>query len=146
LHLPYLFTYGFLSVALVMSYDLAGEAVKAAVLSEQVAANERRWRTLLDHVHLLVVGINRQGCIDYINPFVGEVSGFDTPDLLGQPRSVLVPAHARDRGLPRREGRPRHSNGRRGSRRRCVPRWADVAWCYGPTSCCMTRGGRSTGS
>jgi PAS domain S-box-containing protein len=93
------FTYGFLTVALVMSYDLAGEAVRAAVLSEQVAANERRWRTLLEHVHLLVVGVNRQGCIDYMNPFVGEVSEFDTTDLLGQPISVLVPDDARDWGL-----------------------------------------------
>ena len=103
LPLPYLFTYGFLAVTLVMSYDLAGGVVRAAVLSERVTANERRWRTLLEQVPLLVVGVDRQGRIDYVNPFVSEMSGFDAADLLGQPLSVLASDVARNRGLGARE-------------------------------------------
>jgi len=47
LNSPYLSSYGFLAVVLVMSYELAGKIV----------VNERRWRSLLDQSHLLISGM-----------------------------------------------------------------------------------------
>jgi PAS domain S-box-containing protein len=82
---PYLSIFGFLAVASVMSFELAGEVVNASVLSEEVRANERRWRTLLENVRLLVVGSNAAGDIDYVNPYFEATTGYPAPDVIGLP-------------------------------------------------------------
>jgi PAS domain S-box-containing protein len=96
---PYLFTYGYLIVALVMSYELAGEVVRASRLSEEVRANEQRWRTLFENVNLLVTSVDREGRIEYVNPHYLEVSGYELGDLLGQPFTVVIPPEQRTRYL-----------------------------------------------
>jgi PAS domain S-box-containing protein len=95
---PYPDPYGFLLVALVMSYELAGEVARAPTLAREVEANERRWRALLDNVQLLVVGIDRQGCTTYVNPYGLKVLGYALPEVIGQAwLEVAVP----DREHPR---------------------------------------------
>lgn len=46
--------------------------------------NERRWRTLLESVRLVVVGLDRERRITYANPFLRQVSGYVEEELLGQ--------------------------------------------------------------
>ncbi|MCU0565052.1 MAG: PAS domain S-box protein [Oculatellaceae cyanobacterium Prado106] len=45
---------------------------------------DRRWRTLLDHVRLIVVGLDADGNISYANPFFLEVCGYTADELLGK--------------------------------------------------------------
>ncbi len=45
---------------------------------------ERRWHTLLDNVRLLVVGLDSQKNIDYVNPFLLEVTGYTQEEILGK--------------------------------------------------------------
>jgi PAS domain S-box-containing protein len=89
--LPYLFTYGFLAVVLATCYDLASEVVRASTLSEEVRANERRWRALLENVRLLVGGVNREGIIYYINPFFAKVSGYAPQEAIGKRLTDFLP-------------------------------------------------------
>jgi len=93
---PYLFTYGFLLVVMVMSYDLAGEVVRASTLSQQVRANEHRWRSLLENVQLLVLGVDRGGRIDYANPFFTGLTGFTNEEVIGQPFKEFLPVEIRE--------------------------------------------------
>ncbi|MEL7038758.1 MAG: PAS domain S-box protein [Cyanobacteria bacterium J06592_8] len=46
--------------------------------------SERRWRSLLENVRLVVVGLNPQGKIDYVNPFFLELTGYTQIELLGE--------------------------------------------------------------
>ncbi|MDJ1175929.1 PAS domain S-box protein [Roseofilum capinflatum] len=56
---------------------------------------ERRWRTLLENVRLLVVGLDRQGTIEYVNPFFVELTGYPASEILGKNWfDTLIPAHA----------------------------------------------------
>ena len=96
LPIPYLFTWGYLAVAFAMSHELAGEVVRASALSAEVKSNERRWRSFLENVQLLVAGVDRRGCIDYVNPFYTEVTGFSSDELVGKPIGALLPPDARD--------------------------------------------------
>jgi PAS domain S-box-containing protein len=88
---PYPFTYAYLVVALVMSYELAGEVVRASRLSLEVHSKEERWNTLLHNVRLLVGATDRHGRIQYVNPHCAEVCGYTMAELIGRKFMIVVP-------------------------------------------------------
>ncbi|MEA5452411.1 PAS domain S-box protein [Leptolyngbya sp. CCNP1308] len=45
---------------------------------------DRRWRSLLDNVQLVVVGLNQNGNIEYVNPFFLQLTGYAEEEVLGQ--------------------------------------------------------------
>ncbi|MBW4692173.1 MAG: PAS domain S-box protein [Lyngbya sp. HA4199-MV5] len=46
--------------------------------------SERRWRTLMEDVRLLVVGFDTYLNITYANPFLAEVTGYSQAELIGK--------------------------------------------------------------
>ena len=65
-HVPTPHTFAFLVIVAAMSWDLTEDLVRAAGLSREVLASERRWRQLLDRIQLLVVEIDVDGMIRFI--------------------------------------------------------------------------------
>ena len=61
-----------------MSAYLVSEVVRASVLSRKIAADEKRWRSLMENVSLLAIGLDAQGRISYVNPYFEKVSGYGT--------------------------------------------------------------------
>ncbi|MGA9380249.1 MAG: PAS domain S-box protein, partial [Phormidium sp.] len=53
----------------------------------------RRWRSLLDQVQLIVVGLDAQGFVDYVNPFFLQVTGYKESEIIGQDwcKTFVVP-------------------------------------------------------
>ena len=49
-----------------------------------VRESERRWRSLLENVRLLVVGLDEQGHIDYVNPYFLNLVGKTKAELFGK--------------------------------------------------------------
>jgi PAS domain S-box-containing protein len=49
-----------------------------------IRENELRWRTFLESVRLLVVGLDSEGRITYANPFLRELCGFSEEEILGR--------------------------------------------------------------
>ena len=45
---------------------------------------ERRWRSLLEHVRLVVIGLNHTGKVEFANPFFLELTGYRLDEVLGQ--------------------------------------------------------------
>ena len=45
---------------------------------------ERRWRTLLENVRLVVVGLDQDGKVDYVNPFFLELTGYTKTEAIGK--------------------------------------------------------------
>lgn len=45
---------------------------------------ERRWRSLLDNVQLIVVGLAQSGNINYVNPFFLHLTGYTSSEVLGK--------------------------------------------------------------
>lgn len=52
----------------------------AAVIQEA----ERRWRSLLDNVQLIVIGLDLSGLVNYVNPFFLSLTGYRSSDVLGK--------------------------------------------------------------
>lgn len=88
---PYLITFAFLAVVIATGVELSRDVVRAASLASEVEANERRWRLLLENVKLLVLGLDRQGRVDYANPFFRQSTGFELGEIHGRPFTVLIP-------------------------------------------------------
>jgi PAS domain S-box-containing protein len=88
---PYMISVAFLAIVLAQSYELVTEAVKAPRLAQEVAVNERRWRTLMEEVQLAVVGVDTDGRISYSNPFVQSLLGYESDELIGRPVAALLP-------------------------------------------------------
>lgn len=92
---PYMISFAFLAVVAAMNYELGSDVVRAAVLSREVTQSERRWRSLLEKVGLVVLGIDRDGRVNYLNPFYKRLTGFNSDQMLGQPLQDLLVASER---------------------------------------------------
>jgi len=92
---PPLISFAFLAVVLAMAAELTRDVVRTARLSAQVRENERRWRTLAENVQLLVVGLDRERRINYVNPYVGQVTGYDAKEVVGRNIDEVSPPDLR---------------------------------------------------
>jgi PAS domain S-box-containing protein len=88
---PYLGSFLFLPLSLVMSYSLAGDVIKASRLNREIKMAELRWRNLLENVNLCVLGVNSDKTVSYINPFFLQLTGYDIHEVLGHSIDKLFP-------------------------------------------------------
>ena len=93
---PYLLAPAFLGILLIIGLDVTDEVVRASILSREVRINEQRWRSLLENVELAVVGLDREGLIDYANPFFERLTGYSGSQLQGRPMAELITAREVD--------------------------------------------------
>jgi PAS domain S-box-containing protein len=63
-----------------LQVELQERNQSAAVLREA----ERRWRSLLDNVQLLVVGLNQSDQVNYANPFFLHLTGYTESEVMGR--------------------------------------------------------------
>ena len=58
----------------------------AELFKRQSALQEsnRRWQSLLDNVHLIVVGLNCEGIVEYVNPFFLASTGYESEEVIGK--------------------------------------------------------------
>lgn len=53
-------------------------------ITERKKLEAQRWRSLLEHVRLVVVGLDRQGKVEYVNPFFLELTKYTEAEVLGK--------------------------------------------------------------
>jgi PAS domain S-box-containing protein len=61
-------------------FDISERVEFEAVLREA----ERRWRSLLDNVQLVVIGLDWRGHVEYANPFFLQLTGYRREEVIGQ--------------------------------------------------------------
>ncbi|MCA1992091.1 MAG: response regulator [Coleofasciculus sp. S288] len=56
---------------------------------------ERRWRSLLENVQLVVVGLDQRGNVEYVNPFFFSLTGYTQAEVLGKNwfETFIPPSH-----------------------------------------------------
>lgn len=90
LQTPYMVSFAFLTMVFALSYELVSSAVRASHYAREIGAGNKRWENLMSNVHLSILGVDRDGCIDHVNPFFERLSGYSSDELKGQPVSRLV--------------------------------------------------------
>ncbi len=62
------------------------EQAQIALQNSEVSLreSERRWRSLLENVRLLVISLDREGKIDYVNPFLLELTKYNLTEVIGK--------------------------------------------------------------
>jgi PAS domain S-box-containing protein len=91
--------YGFLALTVVMSLGVLDDLIRVGIMKQELIANERRWSELLESVELAVVGLDRDGRIDYVNPYYLRLTGFARAEALGRAFTLFVPDPDRSRLL-----------------------------------------------
>lgn len=67
-----------------INQQLKNEIIERQQIEATLRESERRWRSLLEDVQLVVVGLDRRGNVEYVNPFFLEVTGYTQAEVLGK--------------------------------------------------------------
>ncbi|HXM37543.1 MAG TPA: PAS domain S-box protein [Gemmatimonadales bacterium] len=74
----------FVSDALATVADSIAVAIERKRAEAALRASEQRARTLFETVHLIVLGLDADGKVNYANPFLLELTGFKADDVIGK--------------------------------------------------------------
>ncbi|WP_455210301.1 sensor histidine kinase, partial [Kaarinaea lacus] len=91
----YMVSFAYLAMVMAMSFDMVSDAVRVPQLTQEIKINEKRWRDLLENVHLAVIAINPKGFISYTNPFFEKLSGYSVNSLRDKALVTLIPEDER---------------------------------------------------
>jgi PAS domain S-box-containing protein len=84
----------FVSDALATVADSLAVAIERKRAEQALRTSEQRARTLFETLHLIVLGLDVYGIVNYVNPFLLELTGFTADELIGSSwfDRVLPPA------------------------------------------------------
>lgn len=84
------------AILLAMSIQLTSDVMDTYHLSKQVVSKEARWSKLLNDVKLLVIGVDNNGIVNYVNPHFLELTGFEKSEVIGNRWiTKFIPEHVR---------------------------------------------------
>jgi PAS domain S-box-containing protein len=66
-----------------MSLSIFLGVLSVTKVTEQIREKEEMWENLFDQVNLIVIGLNRMGNVDYINPYFLELTGYEADEVMG---------------------------------------------------------------
>jgi len=87
---PYLGSFLFLPLCLVMSHSLAGDVVKSSRLAVEIKTAESRWRNLLENVNLMVLGVDHHKNIFFVNPYFLQTTGYIESEVTNHPFVEII--------------------------------------------------------
>ncbi len=76
------FDYFFIFFMVIMGVKLASDMYQKLLLEQRLAYREKRWRNLLEKVELIVVGISRDGAVNYVNPYFLKLCGYKEREVI----------------------------------------------------------------
>ncbi len=89
--MPFLISFTFIAISLALAADLVDGVSRAAVYNRELSVWRTKWRMLLDEIQLAVVGLDRNGRINFVNRFFRRLSGLSEEQLLGRLATSIAP-------------------------------------------------------
>jgi len=86
----------FTAILFAMSIQLTNDVMNTYSLSKEVIDKEARWSKLLNEVKLLVISVDNEGFVNYVNPYYLKITGFAKEEIIGQEWIAnFIPEHSR---------------------------------------------------
>jgi PAS domain S-box-containing protein len=80
--------------------ELVRDITKRKRIEAELIESERRFRSILDGIHLIAVMLDRQGNITFCNDFLLELTGWERDEIMGRNWfDTVLPANDRERTL-----------------------------------------------
>ena len=67
-----------------MGLKMSTKVIESIRIKKELVKNEERWRTLLERVELAVVGLDKLGNVNYVNPYYLKLTGFKKENVIGR--------------------------------------------------------------
>ena len=91
------FDYFFFFFMIIMGIKLSTDIQRKFLLEKEMVLKENRWKNLLEKVELMVVGLNTDGSINYVNPYFTNISKYSIDEIIGKDWfSKFLPESNRD--------------------------------------------------
>ena len=58
--------------------------IKEIIDQQNIILQEKKWRNLVNEAEIIVVGLNRMGHVEFINPYFFELTGYQQDEVLGK--------------------------------------------------------------
>ena len=81
---PYLLPVFLVLFTISMSLSMFLGVLTVTSMTDEIKEKEEMWESLFDRVNLIVVGLNRMGNVDYINPYFLELTGYEADEVIGK--------------------------------------------------------------
>jgi len=110
----YMISLPFTAILFAMSMELTRDVIRIYSLSEEILTKETRWSKLLAEINLPVVGIDKYGVANYVNPYFLNMTGYSDEEVVGKKWiDNFIPEGSRKQllesfSLPIRDDFPRH--------------------------------------
>jgi len=93
---PPIISFTFLAIIVAIGSELVSDVARSALLTREVAASEQRWRSLLEKVQLLVLELDNDGRITYVNPYFCVATGYGNDGVIGRRYMDFLPPDLRE--------------------------------------------------
>jgi len=58
--------------------------IKEIFNQQNIIEQEKKWRNLINEAEIIVVGLNRMGHVEFVNPYFFELTGFSKEEVMGK--------------------------------------------------------------
>jgi len=80
----FILEFSLLLFVVIMSPQLISDMINSTKIKKSTLKNERSFKTLTNNIDLIVVGLNRMGNVDYINPYFLDLTGYEADEVIGK--------------------------------------------------------------
>ena len=93
----YLSEYGMLPLIFILYVNVAAEIKEKNEIERRFDSLQSNFQLLINKVNLIVVGLDKQGAIEFANPFFLELSGYSENEIIGKDyMSTFIPERFRN--------------------------------------------------
>ena len=69
---------------ILITIQLIKDLIQKSVLEKEVSRLEKRWIELRENVELIIIELDKNGIVQYINPFFSRLTGFEKKEVIGK--------------------------------------------------------------
>ncbi|MGD1807397.1 PAS domain-containing protein, partial [Dapis sp. BLCC M126] len=79
----YLLEFSYLPLVLIINAQIVSRILQLGIVQQALKTSEKRWRSLVETVNLVIISRDRQAQTQYVNPYFSQLTGFQPEEIKG---------------------------------------------------------------